>query len=39
MKALKDSFHPEIIDLIQTTRRKAIKPPSDEQDNGGQTTP
>lgn len=38
MKALKNSFHPKTIHLIEKTRGKASKQPSDEQDKGGQTT-
>lgn len=38
MKALKNSFHPKTIHLIEKTRGKASKQPSDEQEKGGQTT-
>ncbi|XP_029183186.2 uncharacterized protein LOC114951143 [Acropora millepora] len=38
VKALKNSFHPKTIHLIEKTRGKASKQPSDEQEKGEQTT-
>ena len=39
MKALKDSFHPKQLNLVEKSQRKARKQPSDKQDKRGQTAP
>ena len=39
MKALKNSFHPKVLDLLEKRQRKAGKRPSDKQDKRGQPAP